>query len=238
VTADKPLSDLVSRPREPRSSGWTRRSTRSSPRARCSKKVAGDFGFTEGPIWADGTIRFSDLTGNKLYEIGPDGKPKLLLDKSGGKDTIPPGSFQGSNGSVVDQDGSVLMGRHGARDIVRTTRNPDGSLTVDALPVEERRRRPVQQPQRHGLRARRLAVDHRSALRHARPGQGPGQGSQVQRRLPLQGRQDHRGDHRPSRARTASASRRTARSSTSPTASPTCTSASTTWTWRPARSPT
>lgn len=94
------------------------------------EKVAGDFGFTEGPIWADGTIRFSDLTGNKLYEIGPDGKPKLLLDKSGGKDTTPPGSFQGSNGSVVDQDGSVLMGRHGARDIVRTTRNPDGTLSV------------------------------------------------------------------------------------------------------------
>ncbi len=95
------------------------------------EKVAGDFGFTEGPIWADGTIRFSDLTGNKLYEIGPDGKPKLLLDHSGGKDAPPPGSFQGSNGSVLDQDGSVLMGRHGARDIVRTTRNPDGTVKVE-----------------------------------------------------------------------------------------------------------
>ena len=101
------------------------------PQGAVLEKVAGDFGFTEGPVWANGTIRFSDLTGNKLYEIGPDGKAKLLLDHSGGKDAPPPGSFQGSNGSVVDRDGSVLMGRHGARDIVRTTRNPDGTVKVE-----------------------------------------------------------------------------------------------------------
>ena len=83
------------------------------------EKIGGGFGFTEGPVWANGEIRFSDLTGNKLHAIGPDGQTRLLMDKSGGKDETPPGSYQGSNGSVVDKDGSVLMTRHGARDIVR-----------------------------------------------------------------------------------------------------------------------
>lgn len=90
------------------------------------EKIGGGFGFVEGPVWSKGEIRFSDLTGNKLHAIGPDGQTRLLMDKSGGKDEIPAGSFQGSNGSVVDQDGSVLMGQHGARRIVRM--KADGSI--------------------------------------------------------------------------------------------------------------
>jgi gluconolactonase len=83
------------------------------------EKVADGFGFTEGPLWYKGELWFSDLTGNKLHAVGADGVVRLLMDKSGGKDEIPPGSFQGSNGAVVDKDGSVLMTQHGARRIVR-----------------------------------------------------------------------------------------------------------------------
>lgn len=90
------------------------------------EKIGGGFGFTEGPVWYKGEIRFSDLTGNKLHAIGPDGQTRLLMDKSGGKDAPPPGSYQGSNGSVVDQDGSVLMTQHGARRIVRV--KEDGTV--------------------------------------------------------------------------------------------------------------
>ena len=81
--------------------------------------VSSGYGFTEGPLWYKGELRFSDLTGNKLYAVGADGKARMIMDHSGGKDTIPEGSFQGSNGSVVDKDGTVLMGQHGARRIVR-----------------------------------------------------------------------------------------------------------------------
>lgn len=83
------------------------------------EKIGSGFGFTEGPVWYKGEIWFSDLTGNKLYAIGADGKSRLLMDKSGGKDEIPPGSFQGSNGAVVDKDGTLLFTQHGARRIVR-----------------------------------------------------------------------------------------------------------------------
>jgi gluconolactonase len=41
------------------------------------------------------------------------------MQKSGGLDSFPEGSFMGSNGAIVDQDGSVLLEQHGARRIVR-----------------------------------------------------------------------------------------------------------------------
>jgi gluconolactonase len=96
------------------------------------EKVAGGFGFVEGPLWYKGELWFSDLTGNKLHALGADGKVRLLMDKSGGKENPPAGSFQGSNGLVVDKDGTVLMTQHGARRIVRVA--SDMSVT----PVIER----------------------------------------------------------------------------------------------------
>ena len=96
------------------------------------EKIAGDLGFAEGPVWVKDRIRFSDLTGNKLYEITPAGKLRLLLDKSGGLDAPPPGSFDGSNGSAVDRDGTILMTQHGMRRVVRVD---DG---IHLRPVIER----------------------------------------------------------------------------------------------------
>jgi gluconolactonase len=89
------------------------------PKDAVLEKIADGFGFTEGPVWVGDRIRFSDLTGNKLYEITPDGEKKVLLDKSGGLDAPAPGSFTGSNGSAVDKDGTVLMAQHGMRRVVR-----------------------------------------------------------------------------------------------------------------------
>jgi len=91
------------------------------------EKVAGGFGFLEGPLWYNGELWFSDLTGNKLYALGDGGEVRLLMDKSGGKPEIPPGSYQGSNGLAVDKDGSVLMAQHGLRRIARVS--PDMKVT-------------------------------------------------------------------------------------------------------------
>ena len=95
-------------------------------------KIADGFDFAEGPVWVGDRLRFSDLAGNKLYEITPEGEKKLLLDKSGGLETPPPNSFSGSNGSVVDKDGTVLMTQHGLRRIVRV----DDAMKI--TPVLER----------------------------------------------------------------------------------------------------
>lgn len=83
------------------------------------EKIATGFKFTEGPMWRDGRLWFSDLVGNKLVAVSPDGKVEVLMDKSGGLDNPPEGSFKGSNALVTAADGSVLMNQHGARRIVK-----------------------------------------------------------------------------------------------------------------------
>lgn len=83
------------------------------------EKVAGGFGFVEGPLWYKGELWFSDLTGNKLHAVSPDGKVRLLLDNAGGAQPGAAGAYPGSNGMAVDKDGTVLMTQHAARRIVR-----------------------------------------------------------------------------------------------------------------------
>lgn len=96
------------------------------------ERVAGGFDFVEGPVWAYGEIWFSDLMANKLYAVGPDGTTRLLLANSGGATAAPHSDYPGSNGAVVDRDGSILMAQHAARRIVRITRD----MTI--TPVVER----------------------------------------------------------------------------------------------------
>ncbi len=87
------------------------------------EKVAEGFEFVEGPVWAFGEIWFSDLVGNKLFAVGGDGATRLLLENSGGATAAPHSEYPGSNGAVVDRDGSVLMAQHAGRRIVRITKD-------------------------------------------------------------------------------------------------------------------
>ena len=81
--------------------------------------VTSGFQFAEGPMWREGRLWFSDLVGNKMFAVTPDGKAKLLIDHSGGLQNPPSGSFQGSNAMATDKDGSVLMVQQGVRRIAR-----------------------------------------------------------------------------------------------------------------------
>jgi len=83
------------------------------------ERVATGFKFTEGPMWHAGRLWFSDLGDNKMYAVSADGHVQLLIDRSGGLDTVPPGSYLGSNAMAPDKDGSVLMIQQGGRKIVR-----------------------------------------------------------------------------------------------------------------------
>ena len=95
------------------------------------EKVASGFQFTEGPMWREGRLWFSDLVGNKMYTVSPEGKVELLIDNSGGLDNVAPKSFKGSNAMVTDKDGSVLMCQHGLRRIVRLDKDLHQTVFLD-----------------------------------------------------------------------------------------------------------
>jgi gluconolactonase len=93
------------------------------------EKVAGGFQFTEGPLWRpDGTLWFSDVQGNVVRSVTPDGQVKILIENAAGVSTAPPGSYIGPNGMVEDKDGTVLMVQHANRQIVRI--GPDLKMTT------------------------------------------------------------------------------------------------------------
>ena len=102
------------------------------------EKVAGGFQFTEGPLWRpDHTLWFSDVPGNVVRSVTPEGKVTVLIENAGGVSTAPAGSFIGPNGMAEAPDGSVWMVQHGDRRIVRVA--PDRTLTPVVSTFEGKR---------------------------------------------------------------------------------------------------
>jgi len=83
------------------------------------ERVATGFVFTEGPMWRQGKLWFSDVQKDQLLTVAPGGKVNVLLNNSGGYHNPPAGANIGSNAMVTDKDGSVLLTQMGARRIVR-----------------------------------------------------------------------------------------------------------------------
>jgi len=94
------------------------------------EKVAGDFEFTEGPVWVHaGYLLFSSPNTNTIYRWSPDGTVNVFRANSGyngfdiGEYTQP-----GSNGLTLDQEGRLTICQHGNRRVIRV--EPRGKLTV------------------------------------------------------------------------------------------------------------
>jgi gluconolactonase len=83
------------------------------------ERVATGFGFTEGPMWLDDRLWFSDVSGDTLRAVDAAGHVEELIANAGGLADPPAGKSIGPNGMVPDRDGSVLMAQMGARRIVR-----------------------------------------------------------------------------------------------------------------------
>jgi len=86
-------------------------------------KVVSGLRFTEGPMWKDGRLWFSDVVGNAIYVVSPQGKQEVITQNSGGLESVSDGSFRGSNGMALDKDGAVLVCQHGLRRIGRMNSN-------------------------------------------------------------------------------------------------------------------
>ena len=116
------------------------------------EKVAGNFGFLEGPVWVrkGGYLLFSDIPANVIYKFNPaDGKVSIALPYSGfsGTDSSNVGMqmsngsalviLLGSNGITLDPQGRTVYCAHGDHQVVRI--EPDGRRTVLASQFEGKR---------------------------------------------------------------------------------------------------
>jgi len=81
------------------------------------EKIADGLVFTEGPVWIDDGLVFSDVRGDTLYR----------WTEEGGLSTFRKPSRQ-ANGNTLDTRGRLITCRHEARDVIRT--EADGSITV------------------------------------------------------------------------------------------------------------
>ncbi len=82
------------------------------------QKLAGGFGFEEGPVWlSKGYLVFSDIPANHLKKWSKETGTTIFRDDS-----------YNANGNTVDKQGRLLTAEHSGRRISRTEK--DGSVTT------------------------------------------------------------------------------------------------------------
>lgn len=87
--------------------------------------LASGFNWSEGPVWKDGQILFSDVPENIVFGWKEgDKEATTVLKPSGSLD----GKGQGSNGLALDAQGSLILTQQGERRIARLEK--DGSFTT------------------------------------------------------------------------------------------------------------
>jgi gluconolactonase len=130
-----------------------------SPEAKV-ELIKGGFGFTEGPVWVQkgktGYLLFTDIPGNVIYKLTPDGAASVYLTNSGyngpepwrwgalqnnGRDRNDP-KFEefpmlGADGLTIDRQGRVIICTFAGRSLVRLEN--DGKRTVLADSYEGKR---------------------------------------------------------------------------------------------------
>lgn len=94
------------------------------------EKVAGDFIFTEGPVWDPddgGRLLFSDIPANRVYSWSEQEGTQVVLDPVL-EPSAQTGGTGGSNGLALDAEGRLILCEHGNRRISRL--EDDGSRTT------------------------------------------------------------------------------------------------------------
>ena len=100
-------------------------------------KLAEGFKFTEGPVWTNEGLLFSDPNSNIIYKYSKDGKLSVFKTPSGyaGADIAEYGQ-PGSNGLTLDLQGNLVVNQHGNRRIIKLE---NGSETILADKFEGKR---------------------------------------------------------------------------------------------------
>jgi gluconolactonase len=88
-----------------------------APEAKLEKLDEG-FQWSEGPVWKDGALYFSDVPQNKMYRLVPGQKAQVFLQPSGGKEATPTIPTPGSNGMTVDGQKRLVVCQQGPRRVI------------------------------------------------------------------------------------------------------------------------
>jgi gluconolactonase len=84
------------------------------------EKLAEGFDWSEGPAWYKGTIVFSDVPENVIYQWKEGETAAAVFHKpSGGMESTPEFREPGSNGLATDAQGNLIICQHGKRRLVR-----------------------------------------------------------------------------------------------------------------------
>ena len=87
------------------------------PDGAAPEQIAGGFQFTEGPVWADGSLLFSDIPASTVYRWTEGSDVEVFLRPS-----------QKSNGLTLDAEGRLLLAQHEAQRLARL--GSDGAQDV------------------------------------------------------------------------------------------------------------
>ena len=101
------------------------------------EKLAEGFRWSEGPVWHDGGVVFSDVLANTAYRWKPGAaQAEIYLRPSGLVGAQPGFRETGSNGLARDAQGRLLLCQHGER---RVARFENGTFTTVADKFEGKR---------------------------------------------------------------------------------------------------
>lgn len=97
--------------------------------------LATGFKWSEGPVWLDGGLVFSDVPNNTAFRWKEGDKAASVFLKPSGSTADPAG--QGSNGLASDAEGNLILCQHGDRCVARLGK--DGKFIKLANQFEGRR---------------------------------------------------------------------------------------------------
>ena len=101
------------------------------------EKLAEGFRWSEGPVWLDGGVVFSDVLANTAYRWKPGAAQAEIYLRPSGLMSAQPGFREtGSNGLARDAQGRLLLAQHGER---RVARFENGTFTTVADKFEGKR---------------------------------------------------------------------------------------------------
>lgn len=82
--------------------------------------IAEGYDWTEGPLWIDGLgLLFSDIPPNKIYLWTEENGANLYLTPSGYTGSAKRGGEIGSNGLLLNSEGSLILCQHGDRRLAK-----------------------------------------------------------------------------------------------------------------------